>query len=426
MNMQLDPHVKAVFDDIIAHTPDIGPTPSGDVVHLEPARSHRGRRWLAVAAAAIIVVGMGALVVVQRPSSDPPDVAPATQAPAPVADLDPGGALPTTVPPVPTTVPPADISLEALADMAPPLRDIAGLSGKEVDVGQGLSIGVKTNVDEFKSQSDICLIVREHGAETGRLCADKESMGGLLFMVVPDQTSGRQVAFALVDSSLQIRSMADQRPEHVDLGGASAYFVDISSLAVAEGNVRLFSMVVVGSGINAQVLGRIPTMPVGSIAPTTMLAGPINYLAIGDSVMLGAAGVLTDRGYTVDAQASRQMIDTVEPMERLRDAGMFDEVVIIHVGTNGPFDKETLDAFLAPLSDVPNVIILNTHADRSWAATNNQLLAERDRPDDNIILIDWATLASQCPGECFADDGIHLNAEGRKYYAEVIREVTGL
>lgn len=170
----------------------------------------------------------------------------------------------------------------------------------------------------------------------------------------------------------------------------------------------------------------ITTAATGSSAAATIPSGPVNYLAIGDSVMLSAAGVLTDRGYTVDAQVNRQMIDMVDPMERLREAGVFDDVVVIHVGTNGPFDKETLDAFLAPLSDVPNVIMLNVYADRWWAATNNQLLAERDQPDDNVYLIDWANLAKECPGDCFADDGIHLTDDGQRYYAEVIREVTGI
>ena len=173
-------------------------------------------------------------------------------------------------------------------------------------------------------------------------------------------------------------------------------------------------------------ISPITTAATDSSAASTIPSDPVNYLAIGDSVMLSAAGVLTDRGYTVDAQVSRQMIDMVEPMERLREAGVFDDVVIIHVGANGPFDKETLDAFLAPLSDVPNVIILNVYADRWWAATNNQLLADRDQEGDNIILIDWATLATRCPGDCFADDGVHLAADGQRYYAEVIREVTGI
>ena len=74
MNLQLDPHVKAVFDDIVAHTPDIGPTPSGDAVHLTSTPNDNGRRWLAVAAAVIVVLGVGALVAAQRRTADAPAV----------------------------------------------------------------------------------------------------------------------------------------------------------------------------------------------------------------------------------------------------------------------------------------------------------------------------------------------------------------
>jgi hypothetical protein len=158
---------------------------------------------------------------------------------------------------------------------------------------------------------------------------------------------------------------------------------------------------------------------------TTLPSEPVDYLAVGDSVMLGAAGVLTDRGYTVDAHVSRQMIDMVPIFEQFGEAHLFGDPVVIHLGTNGPFDAETLDALLAPLSTVPNVILLNVFANRSWAASNNALLAARDKPGDNIILIDWNTLATQCPGSCFAADGIHLNAAGQEYYADVIGDVTG-
>ena len=54
------------------------------------------------------------------------------------------------------------------------------------------------------------------------------------------------------------------------------------------------------------------------------------------------------------------------------------------------------------------------------------MLANRDGRGDNIIVVDWNTLATQCPGSCFAEDGIHLNAAGQKYYADVISDVTGI
>jgi len=160
---------------------------------------------------------------------------------------------------------------------------------------------------------------------------------------------------------------------------------------------------------------------------TTLPKEPVDYLAIGDSVMLGAAGVLKNRGYTVNAEVSRQMNQAVPLMEQLGEADVFGDPVIIHLGTNGPISRETLDALLAPLSRVPNVIMLNVHANRPWTAENNRILAERDKPDglDNIILIDWNSLANECPGDCFASDGIHLNAAGQQYYADVIGDWTG-
>ncbi len=158
---------------------------------------------------------------------------------------------------------------------------------------------------------------------------------------------------------------------------------------------------------------------------TTLPAEPVDFLAIGDSVMLGAAGVLSDRGYTVDAVESRQMIDLVPLMEQLGEAELFGDPVIIHLGTNGPITEETLNAFLAPLSSVPNVIVLNVRANRAWTAQNNAILAARDRPGDNIILVDWLGLSANCTGNCFAADGIHLSADGAEYYADVIGDITG-
>ena len=147
--------------------------------------------------------------------------------------------------------------------------------------------------------------------------------------------------------------------------------------------------------------------------------------AIGDSVMQGAAGVLSDRGYTVNAEVSRQMVDMVPIMEQLGEAELFGDPIIIHLGTNGPFTAETLDDFLRPLSGVPNVIMLNIRANRPWTASNNALLAARDRPGDNIILVDWQALSANCQGSCFAADGIHLSADGQKFYADMIGDITG-
>jgi len=164
--------------------------------------------------------------------------------------------------------------------------------------------------------------------------------------------------------------------------------------------------------------------------PTTTPLPTIStrVIAIGDSVMQGAADVLEPRGWTVVAQQGLQMVDAVPMVEEMAANGVFADTkaVIIHLGTNGTITAETLNALLAPLSSVPNVLLYTVRANRSWTAGNNAIIRARDKPGDNIALIDWEQRAVDCPGNCFAGDGIHLNAAGKKYYADLARDWTGV
>ena len=167
------------------------------------------------------------------------------------------------------------------------------------------------------------------------------------------------------------------------------------------------------------------TTTTSTTTTTTLPLEPISYLAIGDSVMLGAAGLLTERGYTVDAVESRQMEEMIGVMEQFGEADLFGDPVIVHLGTNGPITAETLNAFLAPLSRVPNVLLLTVLANRPWTAQNNVILRARDRLEDNIILVDWELESQNCLGNCFAVDGIHLSSDGQRFYANLIGDITG-
>ena len=96
-----------------------------------------------------------------------------------------------------------------------------------------------------------------------------------------------------------------------------------------------------------------------------------------------------------------------EQFRLVSEAGVFDNVVVVHLGTNGPFDRETLDAFLAPLSNVPNVIMINVRADRAWTASNNAILEERDTGGESHI-----HLQGDGAGLLVADDMQRLWHEG--------------
>jgi len=174
-----------------------------------------------------------------------------------------------------------------------------------------------------------------------------------------------------------------------------------------------------------------PTTSTSTTTTTTTLPLPTEstrVIAIGDSVMQGAADVLAPRGWTVVAQQSLQMKNAVPMVEQMAAAGVFEgtEAVIIHLGTNGYFEEDTLDALLAPLSSVPNVLIYTIRANREWTAPNNALLRARDHPNDNIVLIEWDVRSNECTANCFASDGIHLNATGKEFYADLAQDWTGV
>jgi peptidoglycan/LPS O-acetylase OafA/YrhL len=174
-------------------------------------------------------------------------------------------------------------------------------------------------------------------------------------------------------------------------------------------------------------------VPVGSSVPETTTPPvvtaapqpPIPYLAVGDSVMLGAAPQLVEMGILVDAQVSRQMRDVIPVMQFLRDQDRFGNAVVVHLGTNGAVGSETLDAFMGTLTNVPKVVVMTVRAQRNWVAGNNERLrALADRP--NVIIVDWEVLADECPGDCFYADGIHLRPDGREYYAMLLRGALGI
>lgn len=153
----------------------------------------------------------------------------------------------------------------------------------------------------------------------------------------------------------------------------------------------------------------------GATAPTV----------IGDSVTLGASAVLSERGYLVDAEVSRQLRDTVPRIAEIV-AAVRPEVLVLQISTNGPFVAADLDALQEAVADVPNVILVTAHGDRPWIDANNALVTGIDRPSDNLILMDWDALADQCPGECFAEDGIHLTEAGVAYFVERLTDITGI
>jgi peptidoglycan/LPS O-acetylase OafA/YrhL len=175
------------------------------------------------------------------------------------------------------------------------------------------------------------------------------------------------------------------------------------------------------------------TDPAGSLAPgatvestiastTTVPAVPISKLALGDSVMLGAAQELKDDGFVVDAVESRAFVNGLDTVLQLQAQGRLGDVVVVHLGTNGPIRSDDMTRMMEALAGVPQVLLLTVDAPVDWIAANNALIYDTVNTYPNVSLLDWAGLVGACPGDCLYSDGYHLRPDGMVYYAALIDE----
>ena len=165
--------------------------------------------------------------------------------------------------------------------------------------------------------------------------------------------------------------------------------------------------------------------PGDSTGTTTLDGQIIPILAIGDSVMLGAANVLTDRGITVDAMKSRPFRQALEIANYVKSINRLGDFVIIHLGTNNFVDQKTLDEIMVPLADVDRVVMLTTHVpNRPWQDPNNELIKAMPNRYGNVTVLDWYSIAEQHP-EYLYSDKIHLNPDGQAVYADLIMQAIG-
>jgi peptidoglycan/LPS O-acetylase OafA/YrhL len=158
---------------------------------------------------------------------------------------------------------------------------------------------------------------------------------------------------------------------------------------------------------------------------TTLDGQVIDVLAIGDSVMLGAANVLTERGVTVDAVKSRPYRQALEIANFMKSVNRLGSVVIIHLGTNNTVDEKTLDEIMVPLRDVPLVLFVTVHVPSEVRQnTNNRRINELPARYENVKILDWFAVATAHP-EYLYSDKTHIRPEGQKVYADLMMQAIG-
>ena len=157
-----------------------------------------------------------------------------------------------------------------------------------------------------------------------------------------------------------------------------------------------------------------PVVPATSRGPVTIIPGT-DVLAVGDSIMLGAASALQRQfpGIAVDAEVGRQFSEGVSIVRTLSDLGTIPGTVIVHLGTNGTVSPQRCDDLMDLLAG-KRVVLVNVHVPRPWEAPNNDVLADC-AARHGAVIVDWHTNATG-----LAPDGYHVNASGVEAYTQLI------
>ncbi len=159
---------------------------------------------------------------------------------------------------------------------------------------------------------------------------------------------------------------------------------------------------------------------------------PINgndITVIGDSVTLASAPALLETfpGIIVDGEVSRSVYAFTNAANELAAQGQLHDTVVISLGTNGVFPRQTADEMLDYLGPDRKVVFVTAYGPprASWIPTANDTMRAMAKDHaDQVRIADWHAVVSAHP-EVLASDQIHPTAAGGKLYAaEVERAIT--
>ena len=176
--------------------------------------------------------------------------------------------------------------------------------------------------------------------------------------------------------------------------------------------VTLFLTLVVAEAAEAQGCGYAHRAPAGArvgVAP----------LAIGDSVMLGAAKRLSQEGFEVDARCARNPGEGVSILRQRRRRGSLPETVVMALGTNIAVSSEDIRRMLRAIGWRRTLMLVTPF--REWRSFYTQPMrrAARRRPG-RVELIDWSRRAARNHHWLWGD-GTHLRPAGVEAYTRILK-----
>jgi lysophospholipase L1-like esterase len=182
--------------------------------------------------------------------------------------------------------------------------------------------------------------------------------------------------------------------------GPSAWVASLGSVPVA----------------SAASVGSVPAGSVGSVP----LARPVRgRLAVGDSLMVGAARLMRRKGFEVHAKVGRQF--HAAPAIVRSYGSRLPRNLVIELGTNGTISLRTCRAVVRAAGPKRRVFLVNNRVPRSWQGPNNATLRRCNRSfkAKRVRIINWYRASAGHPG-WFSPDRIHPSARGQRAFARLI------
>ena len=239
-------------------------------------------------------------------------------------------------------------------------------------------------------------------------------------------------------------------PKKLSLG---AGIVSASLLLIWQGSIQVpeNTLVIQNSPVTINAVDMTPTIslsesPQEAIAASTLTSAtrtareeikptstPVKGLPhvtlIGDSIMQGASPMIEDvLGETIylDAARKRRMEDVPALVETLARAGHLAPMVVIHLGSNRPFEAPIFDQVMESLLEnkVERIIFINVHRPIGWEFYVNKQFTEGLARWPQAELIDWEAMAHGQQG-WFINDQTHLSYRGSEAYVAAILEKLG-
>jgi hypothetical protein len=198
------------------------------------------------------------------------------------------------------------------------------------------------------------------------------------------------------------------------------------------GNVRRFTRTLRARAFSIRTLAVRNLTRARAGSPSAHAAGGCGYvhlrprhfplgsspLALGDSVMLGAAWRLTHAGFETDTLCGRGPRAGLEVLRRRRHRGTLPGIVVVALGTNAPITGRDIAAMLRTLGPRRRLVLVTQF--RHWRSVGGGAMrrAARRHPA-RASVIGWSGLARRHPGWLWGD-GTHLRPVGLPGYTKLI------